>query len=211
MSCFPLCSPTMRTKKENLSVGCTKGQKGPRLNRPAHRTDPPAQKLLKTLLQPLSPTHPHVRQNLPPQTSQPMTLARRVALWRPAPLAYPMPQTSPDLCNRSLEPPPIPQRTHPYHHPALRTAIALENYSHTARFIEVRLHKAVPPYPHSSATGTPLWALPQIIPPQSLKGLDAHIDREYQETALGLWGITPPGEGEWPKRPLLTASSLPPK
>lgn len=207
MSCFPLCNPTRRTATENPSVGCRKGPRRPRLNRPAHRTNPPPQKLLKTLLQLLRPAHTQMPPHLPPQSPQPMTLARRVAPGRPPPLTYPVQQTSPDLFNASLYPPPVSRRTHPYHHPTLRTAIPLKNYRHSASFIEVRPDKTVPPYPHSSAARTPLRAPPGIIPPQSLKGLDAQIDEEYQEIALGLWGIAPPGEGEWPNVPF--SPSLP--
>lgn len=211
MSCFPLCSPTMRTAKENLSVGWRKHQEGPRLNRPTHRTDPSPHKLFKTLGQSLGPAHPQMPPHLPPKSPQPMTLTWRVAAGRPSSQAHPVKQTSPDLCNASLYPPPVPRRTHPYHHPTLRTAVPLEHYRHTTAFIEVHSDKTVPPYPHSATARTSLRAPPRIIPSHSRQGLDAQIGKKYQEYAFGLWGIAPPGEGERPTPPSLTVSSLPTK
>ncbi len=149
--------------------------------------------------------------HLPLQSPQPITLARRVAPGRPSPLTYPVKQTLPDLCYRRLYPPPVPRRTYPYHHPALRTAIPLEKHTLTARLIEVRPDKAMPPHPHSTTARTSLRTPPRIIPPHSRQGLDAQIGKKYQESAFGLWGIAPPGEGERPTPPSLTAFSLPTK
>jgi len=123
-----------------------------------------------------------------------MTPTRSVTPRRPASLLNAIKHTLDNRRHRCLNPSPVSRRPHPYHHPTLRTAIALEIHTLAARLIKVRRHKAVPPNPHPAALRTTLRPLPGILAPQSHQRLDAQIHKEYQKLVLRMSGAQSPAQ-----------------
>lgn len=75
-----------RRWSENVSVGWVKSAERRRLNRAAHRAHPKTHQLRKTFGETFRPAHAQTRAHLALQRAQPMTLAWRITVGRPAPL-----------------------------------------------------------------------------------------------------------------------------